>query len=467
MDTLSRLTSSFRDPSGFLFFKGKKLFRQVNLSYKENYDFLMSSGLYRSLTESNLIVRHEEARIKPLCREGHYKVIKPETVPFISYPYEWTFSQLKDAALITLTIMNRALDFGMILKDASAYNIQFLGSRPILIDTLSFEKYQEGKPWIGYRQFCQHFLAPLSLMAYCDNRLNSLLRSYVDGIPLDLANLLLPKRSKLRLGILLHLSFHAQAQKKYADRASLKKRKEHSSFSLKQLRGFIISLENTIKKLPIPRRITEWEDYYQHNCNYNDLAFNHKAEIVSKYIKTVNPLLVWDLGANDGKFSDLASESGIYIVAFDIDPTCVERNYLRQSAAKKAFQLPLLLDLTNPSPALGWNNNERESLIDRGPADLVLALALIHHLAVSNNVPLSNLASFFSRVSSNLIIEFVPKEDSQVQRLLASRKDIFSGYTSVNFEKEFSKVFSIKEKVKLNNSARTIYLMENKTLARH
>ena len=182
------LKSSFRDPSGFLFYRDGELYRQINASYKEDYDRFVRSGLYEKLVSGKLLVTHEEINISAEKPETVYKIIKPEKIPFISYPFEWSFSQLKEAALLTLEIEKIALNYGMTLKDANAYNIQFLRGRPIFIDTLSFEKYEEGKPWIAYHQFCKHFLSPISLMKYTDIRLGQLNRIFIDGIPLDLTD---------------------------------------------------------------------------------------------------------------------------------------------------------------------------------------------------------------------------------------------------------------------------------------
>jgi len=208
MGSYQRISSSFRDPSGFLFYENDTIYRQINQYYKENYDFLINSGLYKTLVDSEQLIPHEEVNIKPFNPNTSYKIIKPEKIPFISYPYEWCFSQLKNAALTTLDIQKTAMKYDMTLKDCSSYNIQFHNGKAILIDTLSFEKYVEGQIWKGYRQFCQHFLAPLALMSQKDIRLNQLLRIYLDGIPLDLTSKLLPLRTRpsflsLKLSIFL------------------------------------------------------------------------------------------------------------------------------------------------------------------------------------------------------------------------------------------------------------------------
>jgi hypothetical protein len=460
MPTAEPLSASFRDPSGFLFFRSGALYRQVNRSYAGDYNRLMDSGLYDKLVKAGLLIPHTETDQPPAEKDLAFKVIQPEYVAFISYPYEWSFSQLKDAALATLGIQKRALKAGMSLKDASAYNIQFVNGRPRLIDTLSFATYQTGSPWDAYRQFCQHFLAPLALMAYVDVRLNRLLRDYIDGIPLDLASRLLPFRTRLHFGLLTHIHLHANAQTRYAD-VDVKAAVAQRGVSQNAMIGLIESLEGTVRKLAWKPAGTEWGNYYE-ITNYSGRAFEHKKEIVARWVMHASPAMVWDLGANTGVFSRVAAESGAYVASFDFDPAAVEQNYRAVKADKTRNLLPLLLDLTNPSPALGWANRERASIGQRGPADLALALAVIHHLAISNNVPLPQLAAYFAEMAKWLVIEFVPKSDSQVRKLLASRADIFPNYTFDGFESAFEASFKIREKVAVQESERFLYLMESR-----
>lgn len=453
MTSYQNAPSSFRDTSGFVFFEGQQVYRQVNLIYQTNYDHLMASGLYTQVVNAGLLIPHDE--VKQTASAGAYKIIKPETIPFISYPYEWCFSQLKDAAMITLKTQKIALDYGMSLKDASAYNIQFKNGKPVLIDTLSFEKYQEGRPWVAYRQFCQHFLAPLALMSFADIRLNRLLQLFIDGVPLDLTSRLLPFRTKLLFSLLFHIHLHAKSQKHFADKADNTKRYKMNRSAFYAL---IDSLESAIRRLHWDPKGTEWAEYYE-NTNYSIDAFKNKEQIVAEYFDKIKPKTVWDLGANTGTFSQLASENGAYTVSFDIDPAAVEKNYLDGMKRGERLVLPLFLDLTNPSPSIGWENEERISFVKRGPVDTVLALALIHHLAISNNLPFDRIAQFLCKICSSLIIEFVPKNDSQVQRLLRSREDIFSNYTREMFEMEFGRLFSIRDSQRIKNSERVVYLM--------
>ena len=453
--------SSFRDPSGFVFRRDGLIYRQVNGVYKEDYDRLMDSGLYKGLVEEGLIIPHEEVALQGAVSPTAYKVIKPEQVAFISYPYEWSFSQFKDAALSTLNIQKKALEFGMSLKDCSAYNIQFIKGKPVFIDTLSFEKYKEGSPWVAYRQFCQHFLAPLALMSYRDVRLAQLSRVHLDGVPLDLASPLLPFRTRFSFSLLSNIHLHARSQTHYADKRVNTRRPKLSRLGFI---GIINSLESGVKGLKWNPGGTEWGDYYQ-DTNYSTEAFQHKKQIVAEFLEAVHPGSVWDLGANTGVFSRIAAEKGIPTISFDIDPAAVEKNYLECRRRNEKNLLPLLSDLTNPSPGIGWQNRERMSLVERGPADAALALALIHHLAISNNTPFAKIAEFLASVCHSLIVEFVPKSDSQVQRLLATREDIFVDYTQQAFESEFAKWFALERSQPVTGSERTLYLMRRQESA--
>lgn len=459
-----KLPSSFRDPAGFLFKKQGELYRQINNYYATDYEKLMHSGLYQQLVDSNQLVPHQEVHLDhALNSEQATKVIKPLKIPFISYPFEWSFSQLKDAALLTLTIQEKALKCDMSLKDASAYNVQFYKGKPIFIDTLSFFSYQEGQPWVAYRQFCQHFLAPLMLMKYRDVRLNQLFKNYIDGIPLDLASKLLPSSTFFKLSSLLHIHMHAKMQRKF--QSTTTKPVNKATFSKIAFTHLISSLKSIIENLTLPISTqTEWYDYYESNNNYTAQSIQEKERIIDTWIKDIQPQIVWDMGANTGRFSLIAGRHAQQVIAWDIDTSCIESLYRKLSTANVTNVLPLLLDLTNPSPALGWAHQERDSLMQRANADAILALGLIHHLAIVNNLPLESIGSFFYNLCEFLIIEFVPKEDSQVQKLFATREDVFDRYDIENFEKCFANFFTILDKFPIMGTHRTLYFMKRRLI---
>lgn len=443
---------SFRDPDSYIFKSKDGLFRKVLPAGMDDYDSLMSSGLYKSLIEHKYLVSHEE-----ISRDDTGITIRPEKIPFISYPYEWCFSQLKDAALLTLKIQNIAMAHGMSLKDASAYNVQFSHGSPIFIDTMSFEKLNSELPWVAYRQFCQHFLAPLALMALTDIRLNKLMAIHIDGIPLDMTSKLLPFKSRLSIGHFLHIHLHAKLHN--LTNISVNSAKNEKSFSLKKMQALISHLESLIKKLSLGKVRTEWAEYYS-STNYSNSATEHKSKIISSWLDEMRPLSLVDLGSNDGSYTKLASRRKIFSIAADVDPLTIENCYTTCKLQNDQYIMPLLLDLTNPSASIGWHNKERDSFFSRIKADCTMALALIHHITIANNVPLDLAVQFFSTLSQHLIIEFVPKSDSMVQKMLNSRKDVFQDWHVENFEHCFSKNFIIRDKKFIPESDRVLYWME-------
>lgn len=420
----------------------------------------MQSGLYESLVAQSRLVRHEEVESEA---PGAYKTLRPRVIPYVSYPYEWCFSQLRDAALLTLDIQLTSLSFGMTLKDASAYNVQFIGHRPVFIDTLSFEVYEDGSPWVAYRQFCQHFLAPLALMSHADVHLRHLLRSYIDGIPLGLACRLLPARTRLRPGLLTHLHLHAASQRRHQNRADARNAVKRLALPKNRLVALLDNLRATVRRCEPARTPTEWGDYYQ-DTNYSPDAMAAKETLVRRLVdERADPAdLIHDIGANTGRFSRLLARPGRYVVAHDVDETAVERHAVRNKSEGVENVLPLLLDLRNPSPSIGWALDERPSALERISRGTVVALALVHHLAIANNVPLDRLARLFHRLANTLVIEFVPKEDSQVQRLLASRDDIFPQYTIDEFAGAFSRLFEITDREPVTGSLRTLFAMRRR-----
>jgi hypothetical protein len=451
---------SFRDPSGFVFAAGGTLYRQVNRSFSDEYDACVSSGLYDDLIASGLLVAHRDMGLGLAATPDAHTVIEPTPVPFISYPYEWSFGQLRDAALLTLDVQERALERGFVLRDASAYNVQLVDGRPLFIDTLSFERYRVGGPWAAYKQFCEHFLAPLALMSARDARCGRLQREYLDGIPLDLASVLLPRGSWLRPGMLLHIHLHARAMRRYGS-ASVAEVTGGRGVSRQAMLRLVASLRDAVHGLDWRPAGTPWAGYASDH-NYSDRALEAKRRLVRDHVATVAPRTVWDLGGNTGTFSRVAREVAGFVVCFDVDPAAVELNYREVRARKETGLLPLQMDLMNPSPGNGWAHEERLSLESRGPADLVMALALVHHLAIANNVPLPTLANWLARLGGSLLIEFVPKSDSQVARLLTNRADIFPHYTREGFERAFEPVWRIEAKQAIDDSERTLYLMRRR-----
>jgi len=453
-----QVPGSFRDPAGFVFTRDGAVYRQVNVASRTAYDQLMQCGLYDDLTKAGLLIPHSEVPLAARSDPRAYRIIKPERIAFVSYPYEWCFGQLKDAALATLDIQRAAMARGMSLKDASAYNIQFRGSQPVLIDTLSFEPLEDGRPWVAYRQFCQHFLAPLALMSTVDPRLGLIARAHIDGAPLDLASRLLPIRTWLGGRLLLHVHLHALACRRFSG-GTVKTRARRMTRAA--LLGLLDNLRAAIDRLSWSPDRSTWAAY-DGETNYSTNARKHKEDLVHQWLSGIGPSTVWDLGCNAGRFSRIAAAIGAYTVAFDADYGAAELTYRACRTLRETHILPLVVDLANPSPAIGWAHAERSSWADRGPVDAVMALALVHHLVIGNNVPLSKVAQLLARIGNHLVIEFVPKSDSQVQRLLASRADVFEDYTRAGFESAFADHFHTVRCAPIQESERVLYLMRRR-----
>ena len=454
--------ASFRDPAGFIFHQNGEVFRYVSSDFSTKYRSFRNSKLYTSLVEKGYLVSSEEIA-EETTPQGTTLITKPTKIPFVSYPSEWTFSQLKEAAKLTLEIQSMCLKHNMSLKDASVYNVQYIGSQPIFIDTLSFEPWQGKLPWKAYRQFCQHFLAPLTLSSYCDVRLHSLYTSHLDGIPLDLAKRLLPFKSYLHPSRFLHLWLHETFQQdKWAKKATQTEVESIGSVPPKSAFGLNESLHASIDSLQSKKSKSSWNTYYQGD-SYNDEAFGEKKSILETMLNHLNPQTVWDLGSNDGFFTELVSKHSKYSVAFDFDVTCLENMYQRLRGQNNQDILPLYLNIANPTPGIGWENKERKSLFDRGPCDLALALAVVHHLVVTAAIPLPKIVDFFRKVSRNLIIEYVPPTDPKFQQISRSNPNDFSFFTEEYFQTTFLKSFTLVKRLPIHSSKRTIYQFQAKT----
>jgi len=457
MNRIKRESASFRDPSGFVFYDDENVYRTLSESYRDDYEFFVSSGLKEVLTQSDLLVPFVETDNK-WNFDNIYKVLKPLKIDPLSYPYEWCFSQLRDAALTTLAIQKTALGYGMTLKDASAFNIQFIGHRAVLIDVTSFEIYVPGRPWQAYKQFCQHFLCPLFLMAYRTPDFGHLQKHFIDGIPVDFTSGMLPLRTWFKFSALSHIHWHAGSQKQYQNT-----KRDIKSLSISKEKQILLvdNMISAIKSLHLKNHKTAWSHYYC-ETNYNDAAMLSKKQLVQAFTEKLILRKVVDFGANEGLFSRVFSQKKIITISPDIDPYAVEQNYRQACAEKDNYILPLVVDICNPSPALGWNNTERKPLLSRLNSDMALALALIHHLYIAHNLSFNQIASFFSACCRYLIIEFVPLTDSQTQRLVRTRRDNFGDYNETYFESSFQKHFILRRKEKVTDTERVLYLFEKK-----
>lgn len=456
MQTLSPLASSYRDNDGFVFKQEDIYYRLIRQSYFGHYETLLHSGLYQNLVDAGRLIAHEEVATAQfhLPNNEIVKIIKPTQLAFISYPYEWSFDMWRDAAIVTLKIAVQALQKGMMLKDATPFNIQFNNGRPVFIDTLSFEIYKEGKPWIAYQQFCECFLGPLLLMHYGHRDFGKLFQLYPDGIPLDIVKAALPFKSKFNIHVYMHIWM--KRKKEVGNLAP-----KEISFSEKKMNTLLSGLIEFVKTLS-PKKIKSiWDDYYTNTILGNQYIESKKV-LVEKFVENISFKSVIDLGANDGYFSMLLKEKANFILSVDFDSNCINELYRKIRKEKIKNILPIVTTLNNPTPSIGWNNEERNALTQRLKADVTLALALVHHLAIALNVPLGFIAKWLSNMGPYLVIEFVPKSDEKVKQLLANREDIFDDYTLESFKNIFSMYYDVLKQEKVGETDRVLFLMKRK-----
>jgi hypothetical protein len=445
--------SSYRDNSGFVFLDEGRIYRSINKSYFSQYNQLMNSGLYEKLISKKLLIEHNEILNPKFTFD---KTIQPVQLPLISYAYEWSFSMLQDAAVCTLNNALTSLDFGMIIKDANTHNIQFYKGKPILIDSLSFEMYNEGEGWIAYHQFCECFLAPLLLMKYNHTSMNKLMIVYPEGIPMDVCVSLLPMRAKMNLNVFLHFVIPSRIRK---DETKSKNEKA-KSFSKQKLITLLNGLKDFVKSLKPKNHKTTWDNYYSETIldNYLDV----KKKMVTNYLASIPFKSLTDLGTNDGEFSLPLANTDKQITSVDFDTNCIERLYLHCKKNKIKNLNSIISDLSAPTPSVGWNAEERPGILKRLNSDVTMGLALIHHIAISKNVPLDKICSLFANLSPYAIIEFVAKEDPKVQALLQTREDIFNDYTLEGFRKHANNYFEIIREEKVGDQSRWLFLLKRK-----
>ena len=369
---------------------------------------------------------------------GLAAVLRHERVPFVSWPFEWPFSMLRDAALLILDLVGRGVGEGVILKDGTPYNVQWRGSVPTFIDIGSFERLREGEPWFGYRQFCMQCLFPLMLQSYRDVPFRPLLRGQLDGIPPEQMSRLLSFRDRFRRGVLTNVVLHARLERGHGERSSTEARRElkRAGFKPELIKANADRLARLVRRLDWRPRGSEWSEYREIST-YGDEELAAKERFVEAAVAGSRPGTVWDLGANDGRFSRIAAEGGAYVVAIDGDEVAIERLYRELREAGDERILPLALDLVDSSPGLGWRGAERPRLEERGRPDLVLALALVHHLTIGGNVPVADVVDWLAGLGTRLVVEFPTREDPMVERLLArKRPGAHPDYELEGFERE-------------------------------
>ena len=454
-----RVPGSFRDPAGYVFEQGGEFFRAVTSFGAPDYKATRDAGIFAEFSKKGWLVPIAEEIVG--ASDTPY-LLKIDRIPWITYPYEWSFELLKAAALFHLDLHLDLLARGFTLSDATAYNVQFVGPKPLFIDHLSIRPYRDGEFWTGHRQFCEQFLNPLLLRAYVGRPHNAWYRGSMEGISVADMAAIMPNRRKLSWNVLTNVVLQNRFQagtSSDATKISVRERrlpKQALVAMLRQLRKWISSLN------PGDKQKTVWADYALTNT-YSDVERDAKHRFVAEYVRDVKPTTVVDLGCNTGEYSERALASGAEsVIGFDYDVQALDHAY-RRTVDKGLNLLPLFLDARNPSPNQGWMGKERTGFGERVRAEGLLALAFEHHLAIAHNVPLDQLATWLVSIAPTGVIEFVPKTDPTVQKMLALRDDIFRRYETSEFERALAPVAEVIRTEVVSKSGRILFQYRRKS----
>lgn len=455
---------SFRDRNGRIFYYKDAVYRTLSHPALKEWELLSSTKFFKQFSGEGKLIQTEQVNANGLFElepEGNWAgVLKHQTIPFISYPYEWPFGMLKDAALLQLDLLLAAIDEDITLKDASAFNIQWRGSQPVFIDILSFEKLNSGEPWAGYRQFCQMYLYPLFLQAYKNIPFHPWLRGSIDGISPESCRNMMSVRDLFRKGVLTHVYLHALFQANYSQtKKNIKKDLKSFGFNKELIKINAKKLRGIVQSLTWKQAKSEWSDYAD-NTSYTDVDHKKKVAFISNVTSSRPWNLVWDLGCNTGTYSRIAAKNAKSVVATDFDPLAVEQLYQSIKSEGNTSILPLTINLADASPNLGWRGKERKTLTERGKPELTLALALIHHIVISANIPLKEFIDWLASLQTSLVIEFVTKEDPMVKTLLRNKEDNYTDYEINYFEKCLNESFNVVKKEILDSGTRILYFAE-------
>jgi predicted RNA methylase len=452
---------SFRDPSNQIFYAGGEVLRGLRGTAVDDWRALAATGFFSRFVDEGKICATEPVAE---AHGGFELTLRHERIPFISYPYEWTFSMLRDAAQLHLEVLAAALAEGTTTKDGSAYNLQWRGATPTFIDVGSFERLREGEPWAGYRQFCQTMLYPLMLTAHLGVPFQPWLRGQIDGIESAQLRRLLRGRKRFAAGVFKHVYLHDAMQARSA-RTSTSTREVRdelraAGFSTALVLAVVKGLRKLVGRLDWQPPASHWQDY-RGTCSYSTDDRDAKLAFVDAALAGAGDReLVLDLGANDGAYSRVAARHARQVIAVESDHGVTDALYRQLHAEGERRILPLVMDLADPSPGGGWRGVERAPFAQRaGGADTVLALAVVHHLAIGRNVPLPEVCDLLASLGRRVVVEFVEAADPMAQRLLANKPaGIFPDYRREAFEALLAQRFQIARQEQLPSGTRTLYL---------
>ncbi len=459
---------SFRDPEGRVFIRANGVFRTLSFNAVSRMRQLLNSNFIVKLIAEGLVIPTKMVETKELglssSEFGNY-VLEHEKISLVTYPYEWSFDMLRDAALTQLKIMEMGLNEGYILKDGTAFNNLYRNGKMCFIDILSIDSYVEGQPWEGYTQFCQEFLFPLMLTSYKKVEFQSWWRGTMKGLTLPDFNSLLSLRDVFRNGVFKHVVLQSILEKSFQkQKKSLTVTFKNNIFPKQSLKNLIQNLRNIIEKMKYSNQKSIWVAYADDN-SYEKRDRLIKEEFIKKSMQQILPNRIVDLGANTGYYSKIVAEHAALVISVDLDPTCINNLYLnlRSNNLNNRKIISLVGNLINPSPAQGWDLQERDNLLVRLlQSDAFIALAVVHHICISSNIPLEFFVAFLRKIASCGVVEWVDPSDSMVQFMLRNRANIFNEYTWENFKTLLEKYFSILQVVDVQNSTRKLCLLGKK-----
>lgn len=459
MSRVSPEQGSYRDFRGRIYYSGSRVLRTVMPEAVEDFNFVRSTDFVQELIQSGKLVGEQLVDRETLGEAGTSAayVLEHPTLPFVSWPYEWPFSMLKAAALLHLDIHLRALEYGVTMTDASAYNIQFIGPNPVFIDSLSFRRYETGEYWFGHRQFCEQFVNPLLLQSCLGLPHNLWYRAALDGVGTSELSDLLGWRHKLSWHVFTNVALQARLQQSSGSREKAARQARRRPLPMSALRHLLSGLRRWIEKLePKGHGATTWERYPEQN-SYRSDDVAAKREFVAAFVSAKRPAVLWDIGCNTGDYACLALDAGAgYVIGFDADHGALERAVARSARDEMAF-LPLYVDIANPSPNQGWAQAERRGLLQRAPADAALALAVVHHLAIGRGIPLASIIDTLLKMAPEGVVEFVPVSDPMVRQMLELQSRPLEDYEQQAFEKLLTDRARIVRSASVSDTGRTLY----------
>ncbi len=451
---------SFRDRDGRVYHFQQRIFRGLSDAALENFRQLQEKPFYLKLVESGKVIGTRELAVEDNPLPDDVKAqwagfLEHDPVAVVSYPYEWTFSMLKAAASLQLHLVERAVSNGYTLKDATPYNIQFVNRKAVFIDIPSFEPLPKGEPWSGYRQFCEMFLFPLFLQAYKGCNFQPFMRAGINGVDVQAASALFGFRDRFRKGVLSHVWLQSKLDRRYGGSSeNVRSNLKSAGFNHELILVNVRKLQKLIKKLEWEAVGSEWGDYTEFH-NYSDDDHVRKEDFIRDAIVNEKPRTVWDIGCNTGQFSRIAAAECSQVVSMDIDHVAVEHLFLNPETPGNI--LPLVQNIADPSPNWGWRNRERSDLQTRSQPDLVLCLALIHHVVITANIPLAEFIDWLATLTDKLVIEYVSRKDDKVETLLRNKEDKYKDYSRESLEANLKRHFEIRLQQEVNNGDRTLY----------